>query len=94
MMKFTTDQMCFAADNNKQTDEHARLRVEPPYEPRFINPMDAAELVNLYHLARTALAGERAGRYERMCWAAKWFAKEHRYVTANGAYKDLDGLLS
>ena len=70
------------------------LRPAPPYKVRFINAMDSGELINLYHLARTALAGERAGRYERMLWAAKWFAKEHPTVTAMGAYKDLDGLLA
>ena len=64
------------------------------YETRFVKKSDAAELVNLYHLARTALAGDRATRYDRMCWAAKWFAKEHPYVTSTGAYKDLDGLLA
>lgn len=29
-----------------------------------------AELVNLYHLARTALAGKDNSRYQRMLWAA------------------------
>ena len=63
------------------------------YRTRFIKQSDATELINLYHLARTALAGEPCGRYERMCWAAKWFSKEHPPVTQTGAYKDLDGLL-
>jgi len=64
------------------------------YRTHFIKQSDAAVLINLYHLARTALAGDRAGRYERMCWAAKWFSKEHPEVTSKGAYKDLDGLLA
>ncbi len=64
------------------------------YQCRFIAQRDSSELVNLYHLARTALAGDRAGRYERMLWASKWFAKQHPEVTPAGAYKDLDGLLA
>lgn len=64
------------------------------YRPRFIRSADALELINLYHLARTALAGDKAGRCERMCWAAKWFAKQHPEVSVTGAYKDLDGLLA
>jgi hypothetical protein len=65
-----------------------------PYPVRFIKPSDADYLINLYHLARTALAGEPSGRYERMLWASKAFAKEHPGVSSTGAYKDLDGLLS
>ena len=64
------------------------------YHTRFIKQSDAAVLIKLYHLACTALAGDHAGRYERMCWAAKWFSKEHPEVTLMGAYKDLDGLLA
>ena len=64
------------------------------YRTRFIKQSDAAALINLCHLARTALAGDRDGRLERMCWAAKWFSKEHPEVTFMGAYKDLDGLLA
>jgi len=64
------------------------------YRTRFIKQSDAVALINLYHLARTALAGDRDGRSERMCWASKWFAKEHPDVTQTGAYKDLDGLLA
>ena len=67
------------------------------YRVRFIADNQITELVNLYHLARTAVAGntaDRRGRYDRMLWAAKEFAKHHDGVTATGAYKDLDGLLS
>jgi len=63
------------------------------YKTRFIRQSDALELISLYHIARTALAGDSPTRYDRMCWAAKRFAKENSYVTATGAYKDLDGLL-
>jgi hypothetical protein len=40
---------------------------------------DRVELVNLYHLAPTALADldHVPTPYERMCWAAKQFASEH-----------------
>jgi hypothetical protein len=70
------------------------LPIEPPYKVRFIKASDAAELVNLYHLARTALAGDRPTSYDRRLWASRWFAKQHPEVTPTGAYKDLDGLLS
>src|SRR5438105_3566984 len=38
----------------------------PSYKTRFIKQSDSLELINLYHLARTALAGSRSGRWERM----------------------------
>jgi hypothetical protein len=64
------------------------------YRVRFIDPADAAELTNLYHLARTALAGLRhANRYDRMQWAARAYANDHPGVRPTGAYKDLEGLL-
>jgi hypothetical protein len=66
------------------------------YKTRFIKQSDAAELVNLYHLARTALAGDQNAdkRWARMTWASKEFNKLHPEVSVNGAYKDLDGLLA
>lgn len=64
------------------------------YTTRFINESDAAELVNLYHLARVPLAGQECTRYTRMLWAAHEFHKLHSDVSATGAYKDLEGLLS
>ena len=57
---------------------------------RFIKQEHLGELINLYHLARTALSGQPAGKYERMRWASRQFAKEHNYVTSTGAYKDLE----
>lgn len=69
------------------------MSIEPPYRPRFVHPQDMPELINLYHLARTALAGGDDGRVARMSWASKWFAKEHAYVSAMGAYKDLSNTL-
>lgn len=65
------------------------------YQTRFVRSEHIHELVNLYHLGRTALAGEQdRGRWARKNWAAKEFARSHPYVSINGAYKDLDGLLS
>lgn len=49
-----------------------------------------AELVNLYHLAQTAIQSN--ARYERMCWAAKEFGKAHN-LPAIRAYKALDRAL-
>ena len=67
------------------------------YDPRFIRSCDAAELVNLYHLARTALASKplpEQGKGQRRWWAAEAFHSEHPDVSVMGAYKDLEGLLS
>jgi hypothetical protein len=65
------------------------------YVPRFIDPKDAGELVNLYHLARVPLSGTgKSGRYEQMLWASKEFSKAHPEISSTAAYKDLDGLLS
>lgn len=52
----------------------------------------SAELFNLYHLARTALADrpqDRQTSYDRMVWAAAAFAKEHRAISGSRAYKEL-----
>lgn len=68
--------------------------VAPPYQPRWVKAADTSELIALYHLARTALAGSKPSRCDRMNWAAKEFANTHGYVSACGAYKDLDGLLA
>lgn len=68
--------------------------VEPPYEPRFIHQRDIAELVNLYHLARTALSGTSPSRADRMTWAAAEYHKAHPEVSTTAAFKDLGGLLA
>lgn len=70
--------------------EHARVVQE--YEVRFVRPEDVAELTELYHIARIATANQGGTRHKRMVWAAARFAKDHPYVSASGAYKDLDGL--
>ncbi len=60
---------------------------------RFVKQADYPELINLYHLARTALSGGDDSKYQRMLWASKEFAKEHTYTSATGAYKDLSANL-
>ncbi len=51
-----------------------------------------AELVNLYHLARTALAGQGDTRHARMIWASRAYAKEHG-TNETAAYKTLSRAL-
>lgn len=64
------------------------------YQIRFIRREFEGELVNLFHLARTALAGQHGcSRYDRMIWASKEFSRAHPDVTSTGAYKDLCGLI-
>lgn len=55
-----------------------------------------AELANLFHLSRTALArpGPRATDYERRCWAAAEYAKAHPECSSTAAYKELTRPLS
>lgn len=49
------------------------------------------ELVNLFHLARTALAGPgpSPSRYEQKLWASREYAKAHPEVSSTAAYKQL-----
>ncbi len=68
------------------------MEVAPQYKVRFIAEADIGALVNLYHLARTALSGQDDSPYQRMLWASSEFAKAHD-VSSTGAYKDLCGLL-
>jgi hypothetical protein len=76
---------------NRKTNN--TFSVEPDYMVRFISHDDRHELVNFYHLARTALSGESDTPYDRMIWASKEFAKRHGDITPTAAYKDLCGLL-
>lgn len=71
-------------------DARAEFEVEPLYVPRWIKREHEAEAINLYHLARTALAGSRYDRYDRLIWASREFTKKYDYLTATAAYKDLD----
>ena len=70
------------------------MQIRPRYKVRFIRPSFEGELINLYHLARTALSGQSCTRYDRMLWASNAFHVDHPEVSATGAYKDLDGLLA
>jgi hypothetical protein len=69
------------------------LGVAPQYVPRWLNKQQACDIVNLYHLARTALAGAPCTRYDRMIWAAREFHKANPDISKTAAYKDLCGLL-
>ena len=70
------------------------MYVEPEYRVRFVPTDKSAELVNLYHLARTALSGKDDSPYQRMIWASGEFARLYPEITSStGAYKDLCGLL-
>ena len=60
---------------------------------RFVRQADYGELINLYHLARTALSGKDNSKYARMIWASGEWAKAHTYTSATGAYKDLSANL-
>lgn len=61
---------------------------------RFVKSEHYSELINLYHLARTALADKKnVTSYDRKIWASSEFAKKYNYVTSTGAYKDLDANL-
>ena len=60
---------------------------------RFLSQSQYIELINLYHLARTALAGGDASRYNRMLWAIKEFHKIYPSISKTAAYKDLDSNL-
>lgn len=60
---------------------------------RFVKQQHYGELINLYHLARTALSGQDDSKYARMLWATREWAKVHTYTSATGAYKDLSANL-
>lgn len=54
----------------------------------------AAELVNLFHLARTALAYERdQSRTARITWAAQEFHMSNPETSVNRAAKELSRML-
>lgn len=64
------------------------------YQTRFIRKEHESELLSLFRLARTALAGHQSvSNYDRMLWASKSFAESHPEVSSTGAYKDLCGLI-
>ena len=63
------------------------------FQPRFVKKEDMAELFNLYHLARTALAGTNPTNYQRVIWASIEFAKQKK-MNATAVYKDLSDAIS
>jgi hypothetical protein len=65
---------------------------ETMYKTRFIPQDLASELINLYHLAKTALSGQDDSRHSRMIWSSNEFSKKHG-ISKGGVYKDLCGLL-
>lgn len=69
------------------------LPLVPAYRPRFVSEAQLADLVNLWHLARTALAGTNPDSAARARWASDQFARANPTVTSTAAYKDLSGPL-
>lgn len=49
-----------------------------------------AELSDLFHLARTALAGSSLARGDYRRWAAREYEKLRPEVCSDAAYKELD----
>lgn len=61
-----------------------------------------AELSNLWHISRTALAGQYtddgrthkgSSRYYRMLWTSGEYAKAHPETSSTAAYKRLDRMV-
>jgi hypothetical protein len=82
-----------------ETSRLAQITSEEMFEVeriplRFVLDADYGELINLYHLARTALSGGSDSRHARMLWACKHFAAKHSYVTIIAAYKDLSARIA
>lgn len=87
----------------KKEAEHAKLeglQVIGPYgsksflkgmkkNPRNVSAAQLTEMINLYHLARTALSGKDDSKYQRLIWASKEFHKKHADISQTKAYLDL-----
>lgn len=56
----------------------------------IMREIDQAELVDLWHLSRTALAGKPAGVYERKLWVSREYEKAHPDISSTAAYKALE----
>lgn len=69
------------------------MDVAPVYALRWLTPAQGTEIVNLYHLARTALAPANPTPHQRMVWASGAFHKANPAISETAAYKDLCGLL-
>lgn len=76
--------------------------MQPANAFRFIPETFRSELLELWHISKGALSGEKdeMGRYKsessyhRKLYVVKWFNKKHPEYTSTAIYKDLDGLLS
>ena len=80
----------------KHADKEITELNEGSEETTWTEPMKA-ELANLYHLARTALAGSspvgERGKdtpYDRRVWASNEYEKAHPEVSSTAAYKELE----
>ena len=63
---------------------------------RFISQSQYNETINLYHLARTALADKpfsEQSKYNRMLWACKEMHKIYPSISETAFYKDLSANL-
>lgn len=69
------------------------MKVIESYRVRFIPADKVCELINLWHLSRTALASQDCSRYNRLLWTSKTFHEEHNEYSVNGIYKDLSSIL-
>ena len=75
--------------------EDAPLLARPAL--RWVSEAEGTELVNLWHLARTALVHkplEERTSYHRMRWAAAEFHKMRPDISEGAAYKDLEAMLA
>ncbi len=62
--------------------------------PKFIETTSMEqELIELFHTARTALAGGDDSRWGRLDWAAKAYHKAHPEVSVSQAYKTLSRIV-
>jgi hypothetical protein len=65
------------------------MKVES-YQNRFVKDSQYGELINYYHLARSAGCHTK---YDRMIKACQWFNEKHPEVSRTAAYKDLSANL-
>jgi hypothetical protein len=65
---------------------------EPSYQMRFVPEADRNTLINLYHTAKTALAGGDDSKHKRRIKAAEWYHKDHPEISQTAIYKDLCGI--
>ena len=77
-------------------DESGRVitEVEPLYQPRFVTKDQLNELINLYHLADTALSGTDYHKWDKLNYAAKEFHKKYPNISETAAYKDISNQMT